>query len=349
MDPQRRVNEPHPETMWVLELTDYGQPPRMAARPIPEPGPGEVLIRMAAAPINPSDLGVLLGSYGSPQPLPTVLGFEGSGTVVAAGPGLLARQRLGKAVAAAATLPGSGTWAQYLLTEARSCLPLGPAITLEQGATMIINPVTAWVLVAMARRGRHRAIVNTAAASALGRMILRLDQRFELPVVHVVRRPEHLELLRSLGAEHVLDSSQADFEAQLRDSVQRLGATLAFDAVAGEMSGQLLEALPAGGRLVIYGGMSQQPPTVATAPFVSGGKRLEGFLLSRWLAAKNPLVVLRIAAKVRSLLPSDLSTHIRQRVPLEGIAAALESYVDTMSEGKILLTPNADPADSQPA
>lgn len=329
------------DTMTVLELTAYGAPPRPVQRPIPEPGPGEVLVRIAAAPINPSDLATLVGSYAGRGDLPRIPGLEGSGTVVAAGPGLLPRLRMGSNVALSIPQGSDGTWAQYTLTHANLTIPLRD-VPLEQGATAIVNPMTAWAFFELARRGRHRAIANTAAASALGRMVLKLGHRFGLPVVHIVRRPDQVDLLRSLGAEQVLDSSSADFDDALHDSFRRLGVTLAFDAVAGELSTRLLTALPDGGRVLVYGAMSREGSRAEVSHLIFEGKRLEGFWLSRWLARKHPLATLRLAGRVRALLTSDLSSPIRERVPLAGIEGALERYLNSMTEGKILLVPNAE-------
>jgi NADPH:quinone reductase-like Zn-dependent oxidoreductase len=328
-----------PDTMTALELTAYGAPLRPVRRPIPEPGPGEVLVRIAAAPINPSDLASLVGAYAGRGDLPRIPGLEGSGTVVAAGPGLLPRLRLGNNVALSIPQGRDGTWAQYTLTQANLTIPLR-AVPLERGATAIVNPMTAWALFDIARRGRHRAIANSAAASALGRMVLRLGRRFGLPVVHIVRRPEQVELLRSLGAEHILDSSSADFDDALRDRFRRLDVTLAFDAVAGELSTRLLTALPTGGRVLVYGAMSREGSRAEASHLIFEGKRLEGFWLPRWLGRKHPLAALRIAGRVRALLTSDLSSAIRERVPLAGVEGALERYRSDMTEGKILLVPN---------
>ena len=111
---------------------------------------------------------------------------------------------------------------------------------------MLVNPLTAWALMEEARLGRHRAVVQTAAASALGRMVLRLGQKFSIATINVVRRAEQVDLLRKMGAEHVLNSSDPGFDASLADLCHRLGASIGFDAVAGEMSAQSFARSPAG-------------------------------------------------------------------------------------------------------
>ncbi|MBV8051143.1 MAG: zinc-binding dehydrogenase, partial [Acidobacteriaceae bacterium] len=263
--------------------------------PVPRPGPGEVLVKVFASPVNPSDLMFLRGLYGFKKPLPAVPGFEGSGTVVDSGPGILGGFLKGKRVACAAAderITG-GMWAEYLVTSAKLCIPLRKEVTLEQGAVMLVNPMTAWGLIEEARLGGHKAVVQTAAASALGRMIVRLGQRFSLPVINIVRRPEQVELLRKLGAEHVVNSEEGNFEARLRDLCHRLSATIGFDAVGGELSLRVLRAQPNGARLLVYGALSLTPCQVDPASLIFDSKRIEGFWLTSWLKKKSLMGQLR--------------------------------------------------------
>ena len=313
----------------------------VAEIPVPAPGRGEVLVRIAASPVNPSDLMFVAGMYGFKKPVPAIPGFEGSGTVVKAGSGALPRFLRGKRVACAAadaTIAG-GTWAEYLVTSAQFCIPLRKNVDLEQAATMLVNPMTAWALVEEARRGGHRAAVQTAAASALGQMVVRLGRRFSLPIINIVRRQEQVKLLRSIGAEHILDSSVPGYEHGLKQLCQDLGASIGFDAVAGETSGIVLRAQPKGARLLVYGGLSLSACQVDPASLIFEGKRLEGFWLTGWLRGKSLLGQLRVARRVQALLSTDLKTEIRERVPLEKAAAALENYAAHMTGGKVLVIP----------
>jgi len=159
-----------PSSMRAVQLKDYeGRPGSLTVAEVqmPRPGPGEVLVRVAASPVNPSDLMFITGNYGFKKPLPATPGFEGSGTVVESGSGVMARFMKGRRVACAAADPKSrgGMWAQYIVTSAQLCVPLRKQVEMEQGATMLVNPLTAWALVAEARRGGHRAAVQTAASA----------------------------------------------------------------------------------------------------------------------------------------------------------------------------------------
>ncbi|MFC1975298.1 zinc-binding dehydrogenase [Chloroflexota bacterium] len=334
-----------PTTMRVLELQDYENwrtALKVVEKPMPQPGPNQVLVRMAASPINPSDLGFLQGRYGVRKPLPIVPGWEGSGTVVAVGSGLLARYLLGRRVACGTSNDHDGAWAEYMLTSASRCFPLRSHVTNEQGAMMIINPLTAWALMSLTRRGGHRAVVQTGAASALGRMLLRLGQRFNIPMVHVVRRQEQVDLLRSLGAEHVLSTHEADFDDQLRDVCHRLNVTQALDAVAGEMTGRLLRAMPRNARVTVYGSLAGKGCEISPRNLIFQKQQINGFWLVDWLPRLGPLKLLYIGWQVQGLLANELKTDVQARLPLEEAARGLEMYESGMTQGKVLFLPEID-------
>lgn len=333
-----------PKTMRAVQLREYdGKPESITVGeiPVPRPGPGQVLVKVFASPVNPSDLMFIQGLYGFKKSLSAVPGFEGSGTVVEAGAGAFPRFLKGKRVACAAADPkiSGGMWAEYVVTSAQLCIPLRKAVSLEQGASLLVNPFTAWALMDEARRGHHRAVVQTAAASALGRMIVRLGQRFSIPVINVVRRSEQVELLRAMGFEYVVNSSEEKFAEELRDVCRKLGATIGFDAVAGEMSGIVLRTQPPGARLLVYGGLSLAASQADPASLIFEGKRLEGFWLTGWLGSKSLISQLRIAGQVQKLLSSDLKTEFQAKVSLHDAAKALQQYAANMTAGKVLLMP----------
>ena len=333
-----------PNIMRAVQLRAYdGKPESIAVVqiPLPRPGTGEVLVRMAAAPVNPSDLAFTRGLYGFKKPLPAIPGFEGSGTVVEAGKGMMARFLKGKRVACHAADPkiAGGTWAEYLVTPASAAVPLRKEVDMEQGATMLVNPMTAWALVEAARQGSHPAIVQTAAASALGRMVLRLARKFSLPVINVVRRAEQVELLQGMGAEYVLNSSDADFDSKLRELCQQLKASIGFDSVAGDTTLRVLRAQPRGSRMLVYGALALAPCQVDPGSLIFEGKRVEGFWISGWMRNKGLLSKFRIAQQVQKLLAGELKTEFQARFPLEQVARALQQYAANMTAGKVLLIP----------
>jgi NADPH:quinone reductase len=331
-----------PDQMQAVVLRSYGEGWENITidhQPVPRPGAGEVLVRVAAAPINPSDLAFMRGLYAFKKTLPVVPGLEGSGTVVATGSGLLARRLQGKRVACAASDTGGGTWAEYLVTSARACLPLPTMVSDEQGAMALVNPLTAWALVDIARSGKTKAIVQTAAAGALGHMIARLCLRFGLDAIHIVRRPEQVSALQSLGAVHVLDSSAPDFDTMFADLCRRLGATLAFDPVAGDLTRRLLAAMPSGSQIIVYGALSWEPCTLDPGHIIFAGKSVTGFYLPLWLKQRSLPSLVLLQRRVMPLLAGDLHSEIQARFPLAEARQALQIYASGMTRGKVLLTP----------
>ncbi len=328
-----------PNTMTAALLAEAGGPLHLRTLPVPTPGPGEVLVRMAAAPINPSDLSVLRGSYGSERTLPTVPGNEGSGIVAAAGPGGLGRALLGRRVACAPS-GGDGTWAEYMVTRASRCLPLLGGVSLEQGAMLIVNPMTAAAFFEIARQGGHAALVSTAAASALGRMILRLGRAHGLPVINLVRRAAQMEVLKAEGAAHVLDSSQPGFAAALAALSEQLKATLWLDAVGGETTRTLLEAAPRGSTVLMYGRLSGEDSALDGRTLYLHEKRVAGFYLPNWMGRKSFLQAALFGWRVQRRLARELRTEVGRRFPLAEAQAAVEHYASHMSEGKVLLEMN---------
>ena len=235
---------------------------------IKEPEGKQVLIQIEAAPINPSDLGPLLGSAdvsSSTQsgahehavtslPVsedrraamttrigkPMLTGHEGSGVVVAAGDDPSAQELLGKVVAATAT----GMYAEYRLVSVSDCLVLPDGTPPEACASCFVNPLTVLGMLETAQREGHHAVVNTAAASQLGQMMNRVCINDGIGLVNVVRRPEQVQLLRDMGATHVCDTSSPDFLAELTEAVAVTGATICFDATGGgPLAGQVLKAM----------------------------------------------------------------------------------------------------------
>jgi NADPH:quinone reductase-like Zn-dependent oxidoreductase len=204
---------------------------------------------------------------------------------------------------------------------------------------LLVNPLSAWALLDLARRGRHRAIVQTAAASALGRMILRLAQRFRIPIVHIVRRPEQVDLLHSLGTEYVLSTHESDFETQLRAVCRRLNVTLAFDAVAGEMTGRLLQAMPRRAQVIVYGSLSNAACQIDPGYLIFKQQQVKGFWLSDWLSRAGLIRVLHAGWQVQKLLGNELRTEIQARLPLEEASQGLQMYVGGMTKGKVLFGP----------
>jgi NADPH:quinone reductase len=331
-----------PNTMLAIVLTESGVLPMVATIRVPKPGPGEVLVKMHSTPINPSDLAFLAGGYGIKKPFPVVPGFEGSGTVVDAGKGILPKIWLGKKVACAASSKYNGCWAEYMVTTASSCVPLSKNISMEQGSMMFVNPMTAIAFFDVYKTTPNpskklRGIINTAAASALGRMIIQLGKQKGIPVISVVRREEQVEMLKSAGAEYVVNSSEHEFEINLKELAHRLNATILFDAVGGIMPQQLLDAAPKESKLFIYGRLSEETCEISLRHLIFTSNQIQGFWLTNWLHEKGMLKTIITIREVQSLLGKELTTTINQQYPPEKINEAIETYKNNMSKGKVII------------
>ncbi len=238
--------------------------------PTPEPKPEEVIVRIEASPINPSDQGLLFAGAdmsaakagGTPErPIVTAslspaamkamagrldqslpVGNEGAGVVVRAGSSPAAQALVGKTVA----ILGGAMYAQYRCIKAVQCLVLPPGTTPAEGASCFVNPLTALGMVATMRAEGHKALVHTAAASNLGQMLQKICLKDQIALVNIVRKPEQAALLKKIGATHVCDSSSPTFMDDLTEALAATGATIAFDAIGGgTLAGQILTAMEA--------------------------------------------------------------------------------------------------------
>jgi NADPH:quinone reductase-like Zn-dependent oxidoreductase len=248
---------------------------------------------------------------------------------------------LGKRVACALRADRDGTWAEYFLADADNCITLKPELSFEQAAGLIVNPLTATGLLESARRGRHRAAVQTVAASQLGRMLIAMAQEADYPLINIVRRAEQVELLKSLGATHVLNSASETFSDELKTLCARLNATVAFEAVGGEMTGMLHNAMPRGSTIYVYGALSEEPcGMIDPVQLIFHQKTVTGFYLGNWLRRRGVIGVLRAASRAqRMLIDGRISMTIQRRLSLDEAAAGLEQYIQNMTEGKVLIVP----------
>ncbi len=337
-----------PKEMKALQIEQYHEDLTEAIRGLhvitkatPKPSHGQILVRMEAAPCNPSDLLLLQGRYGSKKKLPTVPGWEGAGTVVANGGGIVGTWLMGKRVACVVQGDLDGTWGQYVVVDAKTCIPLKDDVSIEQGATLIINPFTAVGMVETARKGKHAAIIQTAAASQVGRMVLKLARDQGIPVIHIVRRKDQEDVLRSLGAEIVLNSETEHFREELKKEAAKLKATIAFDAVGGSLTGTILTAMPNRSKVLVYGSLSMTPCSeIGPLGLIFQQKSVEGFWLSGWLAKKGFWGAYRASNAVQRLMADgSFQTTIREQVRLEDASKAIEKYHKEMTLGKIIITP----------
>ncbi len=323
--------------------------------PLPAPQADEVIVRVEASPLNPSDLGLLFGagdlrtakaSGSSSQPIVTAavppagmramagrvdqsmpVGNEGAGTVVAAGASAEAQALLGRTVA----MLGGAMYAQYRCIKASQCLVLPEGTSAADGASAFVNPLTTLGMVDTMRREGHKALVHTAAASNLGQMLNRLCQQENVPLVNIVRKPEQAETLRALGARYICDSSAPTFMHDLTEALVATGATLAFDAIGGgKLAGQILTCMESAvnrtateysrygsstHKQVYIYGSLDRSPTEIVRSFGLSWG-LGGWLLFGFLQKVGPDGVVALKTRVANELKTTFASHYTKQVTL---------------------------------
>jgi NADPH2:quinone reductase len=349
--------------------------------PVPSPAANEVVVRVEASPINPSDLGVLIPGAdmstatvtGTPEypgftaPLPDgalaglsarvdkslPVGNEGAGTVVAAGSSSAAQALIGKKVGIA----GGGMYTQYRAVDAVACLVLPDGATAKDGASSFVNPLTALGMLETMRGEGHSALVHTAAASNLGQMLVKLCLADGIPLVNIVRKPDQEELLRSLGAVHVCNSSSPSFSTDLVEALTATSATIAFDATGGgTLASQILNGMEQAAsatateysrygsavhkQVYIYGGLDTGPTTLTRNFGMAWG--VGGWLLTPFLQRLGGEGFARLRARVAAELTTTFASTYTQEVSLAGMLQpdAFHAYVKRATGEKFLVTPN---------
>jgi NADPH:quinone reductase-like Zn-dependent oxidoreductase len=325
--------------------------------PVPDPAADEVVVRIEAAPINPSDLGLLLGAadmstakVSGTKDLPVVtatiperfmramagrldesmpVGNEGAGVVVEAGASDAAQALMGKTVA----ILGGATYAQYRTMKAADCLLLPRGATAAEGAACFVNPLTTLGMIGTMRMEGHTALVHTAAASNLGQMLSKLCLEEKIDLVNIVRSEEQEAILRGIGAVHVCNSTAPSFMTDLTAALVATGATLAFDAIGGgKLAGQILTAMEiaANQRMTTY---SRYGSTTYKQVYIYGGLDtgptelnrafgmawgLGGWLLTPFLMKIGAMEGQKLRDRVAAELKTTFASHYTKTVSLAG-------------------------------
>lgn len=327
--------------MRAIVFEQFGEPAEVLQVrdvPIPEPGPGEVRVRMIASPINPSDLLVVRGRYVKLPTPPATPGFEGVGVVDKAGPGLLGQLVVGKRVTV--INDKGGNWAEYAVINARQARPIPDDLPDEQAASFFVNPATVLAMIRhVLRVPRGGWLLQSAASSTLGKMVVRLGRHDGFRTINVVRRPEARAELEALGADVVLSTTDGSIEDQVRAAVGGPGVRYALDPVGGETGAAMVRCLAPGGRLIVYGSLSEEPLPIHSRTLITGALRVEGFWLGHFMRARTiPQNLLLFRAIGRLIRSGVLATEPGPRYSLEAIREAVLQSEAPGRAGKVLLT-----------
>ena len=302
----------------------------------------EVLIEIAAAPLNPSDLAFIQGGYNIRKALPAIPGFEGAGKVIQTGSSTVAKNMHGNRVSFFSQSDRGGSWSTHIPVNAGDCVAIGNELPDEQAACFSVNPFTAYAMVDLAGRHGSKAIIQNAAAGQVGKFINVLAERASIQVISIVRKEEHVNMLKTAGNKFVLWNQEEDFLQKLKELASSLDAHIAFDAVGGEQGGQLLGAMPDDSMLYLYGALGGRTLSeIPATDVIFSRKSIQGFNMNEWKDKLDSKSFQDISTQLQELFSEGiLKTEIQGSFPLAEYEKALMQYIRGMSAGKALLLPN---------
>lgn len=294
-----------------------------------DPGDGEVLVRMLASPVNPSDLLYVRGQYTLQPRLPASPGFEGVGVVEKAGSGLRPRIMLGKRVAVLSRF--GGNWAERNTVPATQVIPLSSRLSIHQAATFFVNPATAYIMTQLVLRiPPGEWLLQSAANSTLGRMIVRLGRKFGFKTLCVVRREEQVQALQKAGATKTIvfdaatQASEELVEAVL-EATDGQGVPFAVDPVAGSVGSAIVRCLAKNGRMLAFGSLSGEPLQFSPRELMTPGASLEGFWLGNFMEKQTLLKKLSLVRTITKLIvDGTLASEITSVFRLAEIEQAIQ-------------------------
>lgn len=319
-----------------LMLDDLNKWAELVTIPTPKPGPGQVVIKVALSPVNPSDVHFLKGEYGQPRVKGAPAGFEACGTVVAAGAG--AEGLMGKRVSFVAT--ASGAWAEYAMTDGVRCIPLRDDVRDEDGAALIVNPLTALAMFDIARRAKAESFIATAGGSQLGKLLAGLARDHNLPMIGVVRRMDAAEDLLTYGATAALATEDPEFQTKMLATFKALKPRVMLDAVGDQITADMFAAMPARARWINYGKIATEAPKLTEmGQLIFMSKQIEGFWLSKWMVEETPEIRMAVVMEAQERFASgtwkiDEAARLSLSDALTGLAPALQT-----GGGKVFIAP----------
>ncbi len=326
-----------PQTYKALMAQEDGLPRRLVELPLPKPGQNQMLIKMAFVPLNQTDLLCSQGFYRLSEKSPFPVGLEGSGVIVELGEGVPASYKVGDRV----HVHGRGTLAQYHVEGPDGVFPMKDELTLEEGASHLVNPSMVAHLTALAVREGCKAVINTAASSALGKMLIRDLKEKGIKSINTVRDDKYIEELKKEGADYVLNSEAADFEAQLKEIAEKEGVTVAFDAINGDFTDKLIRNLPANSTVYVYGLLGGSKYGLFEEKQLEDGKSVKGLISYSYVMEwKERGELDKLYDELQSKLKTVYKSDIHKVCSLDEVLEAMEYYEKNSSKGKILIKPN---------
>ncbi len=307
-------------------------------KPLEPPGKNQVLVKLHAASINPADLVFMRGTYGFSPKEGMIPGLEGSGEIIACGKGIAPRLFLGRRVACTPRVGEDGTFATHMITSLNNVVPLLPSLSYEEGASLIVNPLSAWLLFQTVRELHAHAILVTVATGALGTMLTRLGKSLGYTMICVVQRPEQVDGVKTAGATEVLVRSDPEFERALPEVCHRYQTGVVLDGAGGEVTTRVVKALPSGSTVILYGSLDGNGLALDASDFIFSGVNMQGFWLVNFARSASKMNLAKTFYTVQRKVKHELATPVFAEYPLARIHEAIECYLSNRSQGKVILT-----------
>lgn len=298
----------------------------------PQPGPGEVRIKVTTCNINPSDIMFVQGLYGIRPRFPAVGGFEAAGIIDEAGEGV--PLKVGQRVIFTAI----GVWQEYVKVPAKGIIPIPDAMTDEVACQAFVNPFTAFAMLDESGLQPGDWLMLTAGASAFGKFVIQLCKQRGIKTIATVRRPEQVEELKAIGATEVINTKETDMVKAVREITEKQGVHCAFDAVGGEVGGALVDCLGMNGTVYVFGLLSLGLTPINTGVMIFKNLSIKGFWLTSWMASKSGKELAGITREVLTMLTTNqLKADVEATYSLDEIKEAVEHADRPGRKGKVLL------------
>ena len=308
----------------------------------PQPKSGEVKIRVRLASVNPSDEMFIQGLYGQPRVAGNSAGFEGVGEVVASGGGLMGGWLKGKRVAFVAKPGRPGSWGEYAIADAATCIPLKEGVSDVDGAAMIVNPLTALAMFDLVKQEGTKSFILSAGASQLCKLMIGAARQEGYAPIAIVRRDSQIEPLLELGAAHVLNSESDGFIKEFAALSRAEKPRIFLDAVSNQLSAEIFDKMPNRGRWIIYGKLDEELPTILQpGQMIFQSKRIEGFWLTQWMRRTVLLKKLSVIRSAQKRFASgEWKTDVTAIIPL---SEAMDRLPEELAKpnGKVFINPAA--------
>ena len=308
----------------VLELIDAD---------IPEPGPGEVVVKVNACNINPSDIMYIKGLYGLTPRLPSGAGFEATGSIYASGEGV------DFASGTRVVFTTIGAWQEYVCLPAKTLVPVPDQMDDQTACQAFINPFTAYGLLASVNLAAGDWLLLTAGASACAKFVIQMCRESKINTICTVRNDQQIDILKKTGANEVINTEASDLKSEVMRITQKQGVKSVFEAVGGPLANQALDCVAHHGTFIAYGMLSLKNMELNAGLLIFKNITIKGFWLTNWLAGLSKEEMATVSGKVlNALATQQVKADVEAAYPLNDVKKAVTHMESSGRNGKVILT-----------